>query len=285
MSKEISLGDDANLGGESSSTPPPVDNRHVESRVEDKITRPEGFDENLWDDKTNDVKKDALIKAYQEESKRAKGLRDIIAKGNHKAPESADKYVFEVGDDLKDIVNENNPAIDVFRKAAHAHGLSQEQAKGVLADYVKGLKEGNLLAPGAAPEPTPEELEAEAKIWREGERKKLGDEGVRTLDNLHSAFNAAMKNGSFNDNDKQAYLNSIYNADGVHFVEKLVSLARQGKFGMGNSIPTKEIIAEGLMTREQLDAMGADKEKMRDPEYRRKRTEGYKLLEKKGALS
>ena len=186
-------------------------------------------------------------------------------------------------DDIKDIIKNEDPQIDIFRKAAHTHGLSQEQFKGVINDYLKGLKDGNLIQPGEVPK-TKEELDQEAKIWREGEKKKLGDAGVRTMETLNNSFMAAFKNGSFNDSDKEAYTNAIYNADGVHFVEKLVSLARQGKFGIGPSIPTREMLAEGMLTREQLDAMGADTEKMKDPEYRRTRSEGYKNLEKRGAI-
>lgn len=283
---DASLTDDVNLGNKDDVNPPAQDPRHLENRDEgNKFARPEGFPDELWDSKTNDVNKTALIDAYNKESKKAKDLRDIIAKSSHKAPESADKYTFEISDDIKEIVGADNPAFDVFKKAAFAHGLSPEQAKGVVNDYLKGLKEGNLFAAPAEAAPTAEQMEAEAKSWREAEKKKLGEEGQRTFEGLNNAFAAAYKNGSFTDGDKEAYMNAVYNADGVHFVEKLVSLARSGKFGLGDPIPTKHMLDEGVLTKEQLDNMGSDPRMKTDPEFRKKRSEGYKLLEKKGMLS
>jgi len=287
---EASLASDVDLGNKGEQNAPAEDPRNVveHKRVEgdgqeNKFERPEGFPEDLWDSEANDVKKTALIDAYQKESKRTQDLRNIIAKGGQKAPESVDEYQIEFGDEVKDLIQENDPALDVFKAAAHKNGLSQEQFKGVMNDYLAGLKEGELLAPGEPPK-TEEQLAEEDKKFVEGEKAKLGEEGMKIFDNLNHSFAAAYKNGSLNDEDKEAYMNAVYNAEGVQFVDKLVNLARMGKFGMGESIPTKEMLGEGMLTKEQLDAMGADPRMKTDPEFRKRRSDGYAALEKRGFI-
>ena len=84
-------------------------------------------------------------------AKLGKGYLDArrqISKGAQKAPKSAEEYTIEVpeGDDadaeeveaLKSLESEENkPILDNFKSIAHAHGLTQKQFQGVVADFMK----------------------------------------------------------------------------------------------------------------------------------------------------
>lgn len=272
-------------------TPPAPDNREVKEvvRNEADVTkpgeRPEGLPDELWNAEAKDINKAALLEAYQKEQKRVLDLRKTISKGIPKAPEKVEDYKLELEEDVKAFAPEGDPAVKVFTDVAHKHGLSQEQYKGVMNDYLKGLKAAGLAEPKTVE--TPEQKEsreaAEVKDFLAQEEKKLGDDGVRTLNEISSIVSDGFKNGSLNKDDLEAFKNAAFDANGVRFLKKFMTVAAKLPSN-GHHIPNNHALNEGLMTREELDAMGLDPRMKTDPSFREKRTNGYKALDARGAL-
>lgn len=95
-----------------------------------------------------------LIGGYTDLNTRFGGMRDKLSK-MPAAPEKADMYAFEPGDNLKPFFGDlsSDPVFGSARNAAHKHGLSQEQFSGFISDVYSPLVEQGLLSapfdPGA----------------------------------------------------------------------------------------------------------------------------------------
>lgn len=73
------------------------------------------------------------------------GAREELSKRGA-APKDAKEYVFDIGDDLKKVYGdpETNEELKVFRQVAHKHGLTKEQAAGIVRDYYAGRLDAGL---------------------------------------------------------------------------------------------------------------------------------------------
>lgn len=95
-----------------------------------------------------------LLGGYNDLNTRFGGMRDKLSR-MPAAPEKADMYAFEPGDNLKPFFGDlsNDPVFGSARNAAHKHGLSQEQFSGFISDVYSPLVEQGLLSapfdPGA----------------------------------------------------------------------------------------------------------------------------------------
>ena len=95
-----------------------------------------------------------LLGGYTDLNTRFGGMRDKLSK-MPAAPEKADMYAFEPGDNLKPYFGDlsQDPVFASARSAAHKHGLSQDQFSGFISDLYSPLVEQGVLArpfdPGA----------------------------------------------------------------------------------------------------------------------------------------
>jgi hypothetical protein len=89
-----------------------------------------------------------LLGGYTDLNTRFGGMREKLSK-MPSAPEKADLYSFEPGDNLKPYFGSDlakDPTFSAARVAAHKHGLSQEQFSGFISDVYSPLVEQGVLA-------------------------------------------------------------------------------------------------------------------------------------------
>lgn len=247
-------------------------------------SRPDGLPEDFWDEQTKSLKTDALIEGYKQKDKIATDLRRIIStKSGGLPPSKIEEYKIETKDsEIAAFTKDDNPSIASARKAALAAGLSTEQFNKFVNGYLGDLKEQKLLR---EPEQTktPEQLEQEKKEYYESEMAKLGSSGKAHFEEFNVLMRDGRRAGSFNDKDVEIYKDIMYSAEHVRFLKKFVTLYA-GRPSSGLGVPSDTIIAEGMLTREELAAMGADPRMQTDPAFRAKRDAGYKALEAAGKL-
>lgn len=260
-----------------------ADNREtktIEVRVDDTPKeRPEGLPDAAWNIEKNEINNTALIEEYKKELKQKQDLRKALSKGKPEVPTTAEEYEITFDEETAKFIPDGDPATDIFKKLAHEQGLSKEQvqniASGYMAEVVKLQQEQGVVAPQSQ-----EEIEQENKKFRTEQMAILGDEGKRTMEAMSARIAALYEKGSLNEDDKEAYKNAAYDAKGVLFLQKLMSLPHDTV----NFIPNSNVLNEGQATKEALDAMGADPRMETDPAFRKKRSDGYKELEARGAL-
>lgn len=277
------LVDNEELGkGQTDETKQEVDTREtktVEVRVDaTPAERPEGLPEDFWDADTSTIKTTALLDGYKNEAKQKADLRKQISKGIPEAPKTAEEYTIEFDEETAKLIPENDPATDIFKKVAHKQGLSQEQVQAIASEYMAEVAKVQQDA-GVTPPPTAEEVAADNEKFRTEQKEILGDEGVRAMESMTARIAQLYDKGSLNDDDKDAFRNAAFDAKGVLFMQKIMSLPHDN----GNFIPSGNVIDSGLATLEQLHAMGAD-ERMSDPAFRAKRSSMYAALEARGVL-
>lgn len=264
--------------------PRTADSRQAEAKAAEK---PEGIPDSLWDAEKMDFKKDELVKAYQTEAKKALDLRAIVSKGLGKPAESIEEYQVEFDDKLKQYVSDDDQGLAAARKAAFEAGLPKETFDKFVKGYLGELAANNLLQP-IAPRLTPEEQEilqkAEDDKFREEQMALLGESGQRELELIKTEIGALYKKGSLTKEDIEAFQEAAYDAKGVRFMAKLIQ-----RYKGAQIIPTQHAVETGLMTKEEVDAMGLDKRYLDSshPEHkawRAKRSAAYKQLEQAGLL-
>lgn len=123
--------------------------------------KPEGLDDSLWDPEKKTIKIDELHKRYQDAEKRAKGLRDKLAKGV--VPKDAKEYEFKVPEKYAKDVPADDPVVNEARQVALKYGMSKEMFAGFMAEMTE--KVGALRAAGVPQqEQTPEQIAAAREI-------------------------------------------------------------------------------------------------------------------------
>lgn len=252
--------------------------------VRDEQAKPEGLPDDFWDEEKKSLKTSALIEGYKQKEKIATDLRRIIStKGSALPPSKPEEYKIEVKDnELAVFVKDDNPLVASARKAALEAGLSTEQFNKFINRYLGEQKEKNLLS---QPEPvkTPEQLEQERKEYYDSEMTKLGNTGKVHFEEFNTVIRDGKKAGSFNDKDVEIYKDIMYSADHVRFMKKFITVySSRPSSSLG--VPSDTIISEGMLTREELAAMGADPRMQTDPAFRAKRDAGYRALEAAGKL-
>lgn len=144
--------------------------------------KPEGFPDEFWNAEKNAPNVEGLYSKYQEAEARAKGLRDKLAAGKHKAPESADGYKMPALPQAfagKEEDLAKDPEYIAAKKIAHESGLSQEAFESFVGKYLEFIAETGQQEP-APVELTPEQREEIKKA----EYAKIGPNGVQVARNV-----------------------------------------------------------------------------------------------------
>lgn len=219
-----------------------------------QAVKPDFLPDDLWDADQGDVKKEELLKAYEQEAKRAKGLRDKLAKGENKAPVSADGYqvTFEEGTQI----DPEDKALAIAKEAALKAGLSNEQLNTFVNLYVK--ETGGVFLPPT--EPTEEEL----KAYREAEYAKIGENAPAIVRGVASWKKGLLDSGVISEEEEHVIDAFGSTAEGVRVLNKFRVL-------MGESdIPAKTQFDDGLPSdKEIFEAIGKP-EYATDAAYRAK---------------
>ncbi len=252
-------------------TPPQEEKPTEPGRTEPDSTepapavKPDFLPDDLWDAQTGDVKKEELLKAYEQEAKRAKGLRDKLAKGENKAPAHADDYqvTFEEMD-----VDPEDKALLIAKEAALKAGLSNEQLNTFVNLYLK--ETGGISLPQT--EPTEEEI----KAYRDAEYAKIGENAPAIIRGVASWKKGLLDSGVISEDEEKVIDAFGSTAEGVRVLNKFRVL-------MGESdIPAQTQFNDGLPSdKEIFDAIGKP-EYATDSAYRDKVDGWFKAREKAG---
>jgi hypothetical protein len=241
-------------------TPPPAGQTPGEKTNEP----PEGVPADFWDTEKKSIKSDELLKAYQQEANRAKGLRDKLAKGYQNVPEKPEEYGFELKPEGKEILGEaklNDELIGLTKNAAKEAGLSKEQYDNFMATIVPEL---HKVSTKEKPEPTAEEAQAVADAWRKTESAKLGPNAEAIVQTVGKWAGKLKAQGVFTDSEFALVRDGMLaTADGVRVLQKIKNLTT-GDTHAGNGATTTST-ATVEMTFEELSAATNNDARSWDP--------------------
>lgn len=178
--------------------------------------RPETFPEEFWDSEKNTPLTDKLFTSWQNEKKRADGLRVKLSKGEFegKAPEDINEYKLEFGEDDKIQIPDDDRLLSKAREVAKEAGLPAN----VFSKFVTPIvKEMAALQAEMTKEPSEEEINAA----KQAEIAKLGPTGNKITEAVGVWMNELKSTGVFSDADFEALKSSLTTADAVRAVNKL----------------------------------------------------------------
>jgi hypothetical protein len=219
------------------------------------VTRPDNIPESFWDAEKNALKTDDLLKSYDDAEKRAKGLRDKLAKGWQNVPDDATKYAFELPDTFKETLADgelNEEMVDFAKAAAFESGLSQEQFNNFMGRIIPQLHEYGINLDNR--EPTPEEIEAQQKEIAEAKQaefQKLGDGADRIIANVRANLQTIKSQNIFTESELDLIQNGLgSSADGVLVLDKMFTKM----FGQKTAITNFDVKASsfGVITEDAL---------------------------------
>jgi hypothetical protein len=219
------------------------------------VTRPDNIPESFWDAEKNALKTDDLLKSYDDAEKRAKGLRDKLAKGWQNVPDDATKYAFELPDTFKETLADgelNEEMVDFAKAAAFESGLSQEQFNNFMGRIIPQLHEYGISLDNR--EPTPEEVEAQQKEIAEAKQaefQKLGDGADRIIANVRANLQTIKSQNIFTESELDLIQNGLgSSADGVLILDKMFTKM----FGQKTAITNFDVKASsfGVITEDAL---------------------------------
>jgi hypothetical protein len=245
-------------------------------------SRPENIPESFWDAEKNELKTDDLLKSYDDAEKRAKGLRDKLAKGWQNVPEDPLKYAFELPDAFKETLGDgelNEDMVDFAKAAAFESGLSQEQFNNFMGKIIPQLHEYGISLDGK--EPTPEELEAQQKEIQEAKKaefEKLGEGGDRIIASVRANLATIKSQNIFTESELDLIQNGLgSSADGVLVLDKMFTKM----FGQKTAITNFDVKASsfGIITEDSLRERLDDRRNSTNPDFYK---ETQRLIEQYG---
>lgn len=178
--------------------------------------RPEAFPEEFWDAEKNTPNIDKLYKSYDANTKRMEGLRAKLSKGEFegKAPDDPKEYTLELTDELKAMVPDDDPIVDVLRKSAKEAGLPKEAFNKMLMPAIQELAK---IKGEATKEPSPEDIEAE----REAKIAELGPSGSKLVSAIGAFIDSKQATGFFSEAEAKAAKDMVYDANSAKVMNKL----------------------------------------------------------------
>ncbi len=167
--------------------------------------RPDWLPANFFDDKTGEVKLEALAKSQAD-------LRAKISKGLDHAPKDPSGYEYEVPEALADVADQifadGDPANDAvfskFKEVAHAQGLSRAQFDEIANSMV-----------GTIAELLPEPVDPQAEM------KRLGKHGQDMVNAMARWGSHLQKLGVLNEAEFGEFSAAVGTADGMLMMQKI----------------------------------------------------------------
>jgi hypothetical protein len=178
--------------------------------------KPEGFPDEFWATDKNSPDINKLFTSYQQEKKRAEGLRVKLSKGEFegKAPENINEYTLELKEELKQFVPDDDPIIAKAREAAKAAGLPKEAFNKMMVPLIEEVvaMQQNAIKP-----PTLEEI-AEKK---EAEFAKIGSNGKTMAQAVNTWITGLAANGRISQQDVAVMQGMVYNAETLKLMNRI----------------------------------------------------------------
>ena len=193
-----------------------------------KPVRPDWLGDQFWDAEKGEPKLRELAKSWGD-------LRATVSRGEHKPPESPDKYVAPTLEGLPpDLIGGKDDTLwPEVRKAAHAAGVTQKQLEALALPFLQ-----TMAARRAEEDPA-----AQEKAMREAataELAKLGPNAAQVVRDLAGRLNALVSNGTLTAEEAAAAKGYSTSAAGVRMLSKLLTL------GGEQPIPTDAFAADDM---------------------------------------
>lgn len=179
--------------------------------------KPEGFPDEFWDGEKGAPVIDKLFQSYQQEKKRAEGLRVKLSKGEFegKPPADISEYTFELPEGAPEgLVANDDPLLIAAKEAAKNAGLPKEAFAKFMGPVIAKIAE----ARSAMDTPVSEE---EINAARQTEIAKLGPTGGRIVEAVGSFISQLEGGGTFSKEEAAAARAMVTSAEAVRVMNKL----------------------------------------------------------------
>lgn len=204
-----------------------------EKKEEVKLEKPEYLEKKFWDDKSG-VKVEDLNTSYKE-------LQKAFSMGKHKAPKEYDVSALEG-------IEEGDQIADMFMEWAKDNKPTQ-------VGFDKLVNQFREI--------TSKQQEAE-RIDDDKERKALGPNADQVIQGISTWGKGLVSKGVWSESDFEEFKIFAATANGINALNKI------RKYYGESTIPTTPINADGMPSKEELQAMVADPKYKTDPAFRRK---------------
>jgi hypothetical protein len=207
--------------------------------------RPDGLDNNYWDEESGSIKTDDLLKDFRAEQKKALDLRKIISqKGSVKAPKEISEYTYS--EDLNDIIPSDSETANLLKQTALDSGLSKQQFDSFISKIIPSLQEKGILTMGDTPLNEAEQ-EIQAAEYREAELAKLGKGGKDVLQSIVNWGEGMVNKGILSKDELPVFQNMAIDAPSLVVLNKIMSLTGE------SSIPVRTAVPNGIASRAEVD--------------------------------
>lgn len=215
--------------------------------------RPEDFPEEFWDAEGNKPNINELFKAYDQNKRRADGLRVKLSKGEFegKAPEDIAEYKLELPEDIKTLVPADDPLLTAAKNAAKESGIPVELFSKFVTPIVNEMYTNFMEA---NKEPTADEIEADRQV----EIEKLGPGGNRIVSAVGAYINEMRSTGILSEAEAKTAREMAYSADAVRVLNKL--RISSGRSNIPVEVPIDEKSSLNDLERKLATAINAGNE-------------------------
>ena len=208
-------------------------------------TKPKNLADEFWNEESRQVDQDKLIKAFNEEQKKALGLRQKLSeKGATKPPKTVDEYFIE-DEGVKELMPDDSEGLKIIKEKALKAGLSKDQFSNFLTEVMPALKEQGLLV-DKGEELSEEEEEEQHQKFIEAEIAKI-PEGQKVLQKVVNWGAGLHNKGILSKDEMPVFENMVTDANSLVVFSKIMTLTGEP------SIPVKTAVPDGLPSRQEID--------------------------------
>jgi len=234
--------------------------------------KPEGLDEEFWDEDESTIKQDELIKALSNEREKALGLRRKLSeKGAVKPPKAIDEYL--VDESVDEIVPNDSDAMKILKETALESGLTKDQFKDFVEKLVPSLAEKGIIVKPEQ-ELSDEEQAASFEDFKQKELTKLGKEGPAVLQKFVNWGDGLVNKGILSQDELPVFQQFAYDAPSLSILNKIMNA-----YTNESNIPTKTAVKDGLPSKSEIDSLiASDAYQKGDPKTHKIVTEYFQKV-------
>lgn len=217
--------------------------------------KPEEFPNDFWDEEKKTPAVDKLFNAWNQEKRRADGLRVKLSKGEFegKAPEDIKEYILELDEKLKPFAKDDDPILNEARKAAKEAGLPKEAFSKFITPVIAKIAE-------MQEEMSKPLSEEEVNAHRQAEIEKLGPSGNKIVDAVGSFIKQLEGNGTLSEAEAKEARAMANNADAVRVLNKFRMLANTTSSSVPVDVPMDDKASRGDIERKLAEAIRTNNE-------------------------
>ena len=185
--------------------------------------KPDFLPDDYWDAEKKTPIQDKVLNGYQQEKKRAEGLRVKLSKGEFegKAPEDIKEYVLELDEKFKSVVPDNDPLLEFARQTAKERGMPKELFNSFVAPIIGKIHELQAALPQLSEEEQAAKDKADTEAYISGETAKLGPSGGRIVEAVGSFIKEMESDGTLSPELAKKAKDMAFDADAIRVLNAL----------------------------------------------------------------